>query len=129
MRVLVAEDNVAMSSVIAFNLKKAGMEVVCAASGETAWKLLQQGDFDFLVTDFQMPGMDGGELCGRIRQEPRLAALPVILLTAKGLEIDAAYYRETLGVSAVLGKPFSPRELTRLVQERLAAAASIEQTG
>jgi CheY-like chemotaxis protein len=118
-----------MGNVIGFNLKKAGLEVVHVVSGEQAWRLLQQRDFDLLVTDFQMPGMNGGDLCRWIRQEPALAAFPVILLTAKGLEIDAAYYRETLGVSAVLTKPFSPRELTRLVQENLAAGASIQQTG
>jgi CheY-like chemotaxis protein len=129
MRVLVAEDNVAMASVISFNLRSAGFEVVQAASGETAWNLLQQQPFDLLVTDFQMPGMNGGELCRRIRQEPGLADFPVILLTAKGLEIDTAFYRETLGVSAVLMKPFSPRRLTQLVQETVAIATSSQLTG
>ena len=129
MRILVAEDNVAMGNVIGFNLKKAGLEVVHVVSGDMAWRLLQLRDFDLLVTDYQMPGMNGGELCRRIREELRLAAFPVILLTAKGLEIDVAFYRETLGVSAVLMKPFSPRELTQLVQENLAAGASVQQTG
>jgi CheY-like chemotaxis protein len=96
-------------------------------SGDMAWKLLQQQDFDLLVTDYQMPGMNGGELCKRIRHDLQLASFPVILLTGKGLEIDVAYYRETLGVNAVLIKPFSPRELTQLVQELLAAEASNQQ--
>jgi two-component system, OmpR family, alkaline phosphatase synthesis response regulator PhoP len=129
MRVLVAEDNVATASVISFNLKSAGFEVIQAASGETAWSLLQQQPFDLLVTDFQLPGVNGGELCQRIRNDPRLAAFPVILLTAKGLEIDTAHYRESLQVSAVLIKPFSPRRLTQLVQETIAVATPSRLTG
>jgi CheY-like chemotaxis protein len=121
-RILVAEDNVAMGNVIGFNLRKAGFDVVHVASGEMAWKLLQQEEFHLLVTDFQMPGMNGGELCKRIREEPSLAAIPVILLTAKCLEIDADYYCKTLAVRTVLMKPFSPRSLVQLVQETLAIA-------
>jgi CheY-like chemotaxis protein len=129
MRVLVAEDNLAMGNVIGFTLKKAGLDVIHVVSGEMAWRLLQEQQFDLLVTDFQMPGMNGDELCRRIREQPRLAALPVILLTAKALEIDTAHYRETLGVSATLAKPFSPRELAQLVQENLVAGAPSQQPG
>jgi two-component system alkaline phosphatase synthesis response regulator PhoP len=128
-RVLVAEDNLAMGNVISFNLKKVGLEVTHVVAGDLAWKVIQQGDFDLLVTDFQMPVMNGGELCRRIREQPSLSDLPVIMLTAKGLEIDTSYYLETLGVTAVLMKPFSPRELTQLVQENLAARAAIQQAG
>lgn len=99
MRILVAEDNLAIGNVIGFNLKQVGFEVVQVVSGETAWTCLQQQDYDLLITDFQMPGMNGGDLCRRMREEPSLAAVPVILLTAKGMEIDTEYYRETLGVS------------------------------
>ena len=123
MRILVAEDNRAIGCVISFNLKKAGFEVVHKLSGDAAWRQLSEQEFDLVMTDFQMPGMNGGELCARIRQEPALKSLPVILLTAKGLEIDADYYRETLAVSAVLMKPFSPRALVALVQETLAIKA------
>ena len=118
-----------MGNVIGFNLRKAGLEVVHVVSGDMAWRLLQQRGFDLLVTDFQMPGMNGGDLCARIRAEPSLTALPIILLTGKGLKIDTTYYRETLRVSAVLPKPFSPRELVRLVQEDLLAGASLPQPG
>ena len=119
-----------MGNVIGFNLRKAGFDVVHVASGEMAWKLLQQEEFHLLVTDFQMPGVDGGELCRLIRGEPSLAAIPVILLTAKGLEIDVDYYRETLTVSAVLRKPFSPKSLVQLVKEILSTASrDVGQSG
>jgi CheY-like chemotaxis protein len=129
MRILVAEDNIAMGNVIGFNLKNAGFEVLHVVSGETAWKMIQQQEFDMLVTDFQMPGVNGGELCRRVRENPSLVSLPIVMLTAKGLEMDPEYYREILGVNAVLSKPFSPRELTRLVQDILSAEASIPSTG
>ena len=128
MRVLVAEDDVAMGNVIGFNLRRAGFDVVHVVSGEVTWKLLQQGGYDLLVADFQMPGMNGADLCKRIREERMLATLPVILLTAKGLGIDADCYRETLDVSNVLMKPFRPSELTQLVQGLL-ADTSMQQTG
>ena len=76
-----------------------------------------------LVTDYQMPGMDGFELCRRMRHDPRLAQIPVLLLTAKMFEIDVSQVQEKLGLFTVLSKPFSPRELTRLVQERLGTCA------
>jgi two-component system, OmpR family, alkaline phosphatase synthesis response regulator PhoP len=129
MRILVAEDNVAMANVIAFNLRKAGFEVLHAASGDIAWKQLQQEEFDLLVTDYQMPGMNGGDLTRRIREERSPAALPVILLTAKCLELDGEYCRETLGVNAVMMKPFSPRGLVQLVQELLSVASATEKSG
>jgi CheY-like chemotaxis protein len=129
MRILVAEDNVAMANVIAFNLRKAGFDVLHVASGDIAWKQLQLEEFALLVTDFQMPGMNGGDLSRRIRQEPSLAAIPVVLLTAKCLELDVEYYRETLGVNAVMMKPFSPRSLVQLVQKLLTVVPVGENGG
>jgi CheY-like chemotaxis protein len=122
MRILVAEDNVAMANVITFNLMKAGFEVLHVASGDMAWKVLQQDDFDLLVTDFQMPGMNGGDLARRVRQEPSLSAIPVVLLTAKCIELEDENYREALEVNAVMMKPFSPQKLVGEVQTLLSAA-------
>ena len=122
--ILVAEDNAAMAGVIRYNLEKAGFEVTLARCGKTAWQLLESQSFDLVVTDFQMPGITGGELCQRIRQDERLAQLPVILLTAKGLELDLSWYKDELGVSDVMAKPFSPRELTLVVQQHLAVETS-----
>ncbi len=123
-RILVAEDNTALLAVIRFNLEKAGFEVTTAKCGRTAWNLLKEQDFDLLVSDFQMPGMTGGELCRRIRDDPRLAPLPVLLLTVRGFEPEVTRYVEELSVSAVMSKPFSPRELTRTVWDCLAAGVA-----
>ena len=61
-RILVAEDDIAMGGVIRFNLQKAGFDVTLVRSGKAAWELLEQADFDLVVSDFQMPEMTGGEL-------------------------------------------------------------------
>jgi CheY-like chemotaxis protein len=117
LRVLVVEDNRVMADVMRFNFNRAGFHATWAANGKVAWDLLQTEAFNLLVTDYQMPEMDGHELCRRIRAEPRFASLPVILLTGKGLEIDRERLTVELGVSLIMYKPFSPRQLVAAAEE------------
>ena len=117
LRVLVVEDNRVMADVMRFNFNRAGFSATVALNGRIAWELLQLESFHLLVTDFQMPEMDGGELCRRIRAEPRFADLPIILLTAKGMEIDRERLQRELGVSLIMYKPFSPRQLVVAAEE------------
>jgi CheY-like chemotaxis protein len=123
-RILVAEDNVTMAGVIGFSLRHAGFEVTHAPCGQSAWDLARDERFDLVITDFQMPNMTGGQLCERIREVPDLANVPIILLTCKGYELDTGYYLDTLGVSQIMSKPFSPQALARAVQECLQAAGA-----
>lgn len=118
--ILVADDNLAMLGVIRFNLEAAGFQVTGVNCGPVAWKLLGEQDFDLVLVDFQMPEMTGGELSRRMRNDPRLARVPLILLTAKGFELDVDYFKSVLSVSDIIFKPFSPRELVRRVTECLA---------
>lgn len=120
LRVLVVEDNRVMADVMRFNFNRAGLSPTVAFNGRIAWDLLQIESFQLLVTDFQMPEMDGGELCRRIRAEPRFASLPIILLTAKGMEIDRDRLTRELGLSLILYKPFSPRQLVAAAEDCLA---------
>jgi CheY-like chemotaxis protein len=123
LRVLVVEDNRVMADVMRFNFNRAGFSATVALNGRIAWDLLQVETFQLLVTDFQMPEMDGGELCRRIRTEPRFDRLPIILLTAKGMEIDRDRLTRELGLSLILYKPFSPRQLVAAAAE--CAAGSV----
>ena len=116
---LVAEDNPALSGVVRFNLERAGFNVTMADDGCQAWKLAQARDFKLVITDQQMPGMTGVELCHRLRSHPRYTHTPIIMLTAKGLELNLGDLKSQLGVAAVLPKPFSPRELIQKVAECL----------
>jgi two-component system chemotaxis response regulator CheY len=120
-RILVVEDNAALSGVVCFNLVRAGFEVVSAANGGAALAALQKGTFDLVLSDQQMPMMTGIQLCEHIRQLPAQRRTPFILLTAKCMEIDFAKLQQQLGISAALPKPFSPSELINCIEESLAA--------
>jgi CheY-like chemotaxis protein len=122
--ILVAEDNAATAAVIRFNLERKGLDVTIAGSGLAAWNLLQEEDFDLVISDVQMPGISGSELCQRMRQVPALADIPIIMLTAKSFEMDPDAYLERLTVSAIVPKPFSPRELARLVERCIKPCAA-----
>ena len=117
-RVLVVEDNVAFQAVLLFNLENAGLDVVGAGNGVEAWQQLQDSHFDLVISDQQMPGMSGIEIVQRMRESERDRSTPVILVTAKGFELDTAYLKEDLGIREVFHKPFSPSSL-------MAAVASI----
>jgi CheY-like chemotaxis protein len=121
-RILVAEDNPALALVVRLHLENAGFQVTVARNGAEAWNLLQRQDFEVLVTDHQMPELSGAEVCRRMRREARLARVPVVMLTAKGLEMELDRVRSELGVTQVLPKPFSVRHLVELVEDCAAAS-------
>jgi CheY-like chemotaxis protein len=124
-RVLVVEDNIALREVVRFNLVQAGFEVAVARNGLEAWQAIDQCSFDMVVTDQQMPIMTGYELCQRMRQDPRHVSTPILMLTAKGFELDARRLREELGVHDVIVKPFSPRALVRTIENFIAAISPV----
>ena len=114
-RVIVAEDNRVLQDVIRFNLARAGFEVRTAVEGAQALRLLEEQPADVLVTDCQMPGMSGLELCAAVRCHAIYSNLPILFCSAKGLEIEPETL-EKLRLPEVLCKPFSPRSLVEKVQ-------------
>jgi len=120
-RILLVEDNIALSGVICFNLTRAGYQVTAVGNGREAIDALHRGRFDLVLSDQQMPKMTGIQLCEHIREMPEHVHMPFILLTAKCMEIDVAKLRQRLGVSMALPKPFSPSELLTCIEESLAA--------
>jgi two-component system, chemotaxis family, chemotaxis protein CheY len=120
-KILVCEDNVALSGVICFNLVRAGFEVTSVCNGRLALDALEKGSFDLVLSDQQMPMMTGIQLCESLREMPAHRRTPFILLTAKCMEIDFVRLQKTLGISAALPKPFSPNELVNCIEETLAA--------
>lgn len=125
-RVLLCDDEPPILRAAEFKLKRSGFDVVCACDGQQAWELIQQTPPDILVTDCQMPRMTGSELCQHVRHDERTRNLPVIMLTAKGFEITGQVQAE-LGISRLMSKPFSPRELLEAVTELLAASAPADR--
>ena len=121
-RILVAEDERVMSDVIRFNLQRAGYEVTVARNGLDAWDQLQSREFDLILSDYQMPGLTGVELCRRIRTAYTGWDVPFILLSARGLELNASCLHDELKILTVLFKPFSPRELLQMVANALSSS-------
>lgn len=109
-RILVVEDDKHISKLIRYNLEKAGFQCSVTITGEDALALLDQENFDLVLLDIMLPKMDGLEVCRSIKQKEHLSGLPVVMLTAKGEEVDRIVGFE-LGADDYVVKPFSPREL------------------
>jgi len=116
-KVLLCDDEPHILRAAEIKLQRNNFEVRTANDGEAAWEIIQQWMPDCLVTDYQMPRLDGMGLCRRIREHEHTAHLPILMLTAKGFELAYEEVREQLGVRAILSKPFSPRELLACVEE------------
>ncbi len=128
--ILVAEDDRTMSDVIRFNLERAGHRVTLARNGLEAWGLLQSMSFDIFVTDYQMPGMTGEEVCQALRTNLPHLHLPIIFLSARGMELNVERMKAELGIETLLFKPFSPRELVEEVAKGLQKSmALVRSTG
>jgi len=117
MRILVAEDDRATRTRIMAFLREWGHEGVAAANGTEAWELAQQGDLDLIVTDWQMPGMDGLELLKRIRERAgdRRNYLYAILLTSRSEKSDLVEGMNS-GADDFVSKPFDKDELRVRIQ-------------
>lgn len=121
---LVLEDNVPMAQVLRFSLERAGYRVCVASSAEQALDSARLIAFDLILTDQQLPGMTGTEFLTRLRDIEHHRATPILMLTAKGLELDVPRLRLELGVRELFLKPFSPREVLAAIQNTLASPAS-----
>lgn len=108
--VLVVDDESHITHVVSLKLRNAGYEVLTASDGEEAFEIARQRIPDLIITDLQMPYMTGLELCERLKREAPTAAIPAILLTARGHALSQADLSKT-NIREVLSKPFSPREV------------------
>ncbi|MCC9710907.1 response regulator transcription factor [Streptomyces sp. MNU76] len=120
-RVLVVDDDPTVSEVVAGYLQRAGFSVDVAADGPSAVSTAASRPPDLVVLDLMLPGMDGLEVCRRIREH---GPLPVIMLTARGDEEDRILGLE-VGADDYVTKPFSPRELVLRVESVLRRAGSL----
>ena len=124
-RIVVVDDEPHIVRAISLKFMRAGFEVHGAPDGETGLDLLQRNPAALLITDYTMPGMNGAELVRQVRANAALAHLPVIMLTARGFELEEdSNIAEELGIAAVVMKPFSPRELVIKVCEVLGVGAA-----
>ncbi|MCX6018429.1 MAG: response regulator transcription factor [Chloroflexi bacterium] len=114
-RILIADDDRQITRLVQSYLERAGFEVRVAHDGEQALHMLRAENPDMAVLDVMMPGRDGFELARLIRADRRLAALPILMLTARVEDIDKLQGLE-LGADDYLTKPFNPPELVARVR-------------
>lgn len=113
--VLVVEDEKDILEVVQFNLQRAGFRVLGANDGLEGLRLAQSERPDLVVLDLMLPGLDGKEVCRRLKQGEDTRQIPVLMLTALSSETDRVIGFE-IGADDYLTKPFSPRELVLRVQ-------------
>ena len=125
--ILVVDDEEPIQELLRFNLEKEGYVVCGATDGQEALKRVASDQPDLIVLDLMLPGMDGLEVCRRLRSNPKFQQIPIIMLTAKGEEIDTVLGLE-LGADDYMTKPFSPRELLARIKARLRRPNSQEES-
>jgi DNA-binding response OmpR family regulator len=113
--ILIIDDEKDLLELVRYNLEKEGFDAICAADGAGGLEIAQRHKPDLVVLDVMMPGMDGIEVCKRLRNDPRTQRLPIIMLTARATEADRVIGLE-LGADDYVIKPFSPRELVARVK-------------
>jgi two-component system phosphate regulon response regulator PhoB len=124
-QILITEDDKHISKLVKYNLEKAGYDCTVADDGEEALGILAKERPDLIILDIMLPKMDGFELCRAIKQDVKLKNIPIIMLTAKGEEVDRIVGLE-LGADDYVVKPFSPRELILRIKAILKRGKSEE---
>ena len=108
--ILLVEDELDILELVEYNLDNAGYTVLRAVDGLEALQMIQKERPDLILLDLMLPGMDGKEVCRRIKQDESLKTIPIVMLTARADEVDKIVGFE-IGADDYITKPFSPREL------------------
>jgi two-component system phosphate regulon response regulator PhoB len=114
-RVLVVEDEPDIAEVLRFNLEKSGFAVDTVRRGDAALEAMRRQPPAVVVLDLMLPGLDGLEVTRLAKRDPATAGIPLVMLTAKGEELDRIVGLE-LGADDYIAKPFSPREVVLRVK-------------
>jgi DNA-binding response OmpR family regulator len=120
-RVLIADDEPNIVASLEFLMEQAGYEVKVAASGQEALELVASFRPDLVLLDVMMPGKNGYEVCQSLKSDPATRAVKVVMLSAKGRDVEVAKGLE-LGADAYVTKPFSTRDLVAQIRDMLGAA-------
>jgi DNA-binding response OmpR family regulator len=124
-RILIAEDSHTQAKRAQLVLEEAGFQVTVAVDGEAAWEVLRQDTIDMVVSDIDMPRLDGFGLCVRVKADPRLAQIPFVLLTGR-MDLEALVRGLEVGADDVINKTWVPSllvaRLTALLRGRRPAA-------
>ena len=114
-KILIVDDEEDILTLLEYNLKKAGFKVISADDGPEAIELAKKEKPALIILDIMLPSMEGTEVCKAIKRDDATSHIPIIMLTAKGEEVDRIVGLE-LGADDYITKPFSPRELVLRVK-------------
>jgi two-component system, OmpR family, phosphate regulon response regulator PhoB len=114
-RILLIEDEPDIAEVLQYNLEKEGYHVDVARRGDTGLEVVRKDNPDLILLDLMLPGIDGLEITRLLKRDPATAHLPIVMLTARGEEMDRIVGLE-LGADDYISKPFSPREVVLRVK-------------
>lgn len=117
-KILVVDDEKDILELIDYNLTKNGYRVKTVPSGEDALALIKENDYDLIILDLMLPGVDGLDICKIIKADKQKANIPIVMVTAKADEADKVAGLE-IGADHYVTKPFSPRELLAIVKATL----------
>ncbi len=114
--ILAVDDSASMRQMVSFTLKSAGFGVVEAEDGEDAYAKAQAGSFDLVLTDQNMPRLDGIGLTRRLREHPAYKALPILILTTESSD-QMKQAGRAAGATGWLVKPFDPAKLVEVIRK------------
>lgn len=123
--ILVVDDETYIVELVKFNLEKEGFKVSVAYDGLAALDMVREQRPDLIILDIMLPNMDGLEVCRHLKNDFNFHTIPIIMLTAKGEEVDTILGLE-MGADDYIKKPFSPREMVARVKARLRALKILE---
>jgi two-component system phosphate regulon response regulator PhoB len=126
-KILIVEDEEDIQELVQYNLKKEGYQITGVVTGEEAIEQASSARPDLIILDLMLPGVDGLEVCRRLKGDPKTQHIPIVILTAKGEESDIVVGLE-LGADDYITKPFSPKVLLARLRAVLRRKAR-EETG
>ena len=125
---LLVDDDARLGQLVTEYLGRNEIDVTVVGDGERGLAALSRRSFDVVLLDVMLPGLDGFEVCRRVRATPELAGLPIVMLTAKGDDVDKIVGLE-LGADDYLAKPFNPRELLARIRALLRRTGAAPSAG
>ena len=114
--ILAVDDSASMRQMVTFTLKSAGYDVTEAVDGQDAWDKARTRSFDLVLTDQNMPRMDGISLTKKLRENPQFKATPILILTTESSD-QMKQAGRAAGATGWLVKPFDPNKLIEVIQK------------
>jgi len=126
-KILIVEDDKDINNLIDYNLSKSGYKTECVFDGVSAQEKLVTEFFDVVILDVMLPGLNGFKICEFIKQNPEISQTFVLMVTARAQPLDKIY-GDTLGADYYMTKPFSVKELIKVIDESYYQKKELKQS-